>query len=293
MRFAMAQIVVLAACLLAGVSRVNGQAASLADRDTCPLSSEDEQNVEPEITIAQVDFSGASQVSLADQHLIATSIKENTRGTILDQVTDEALERARAGWQDRGYFKAEVTGDVTTVASTALSLRLALSVHVDEGQQYKLGAITFKNNKVIANAPTLRELFPLKDGEIFSREKVATGIEKLRAAYAEIGYINFTSIPDTTFDEDKRLIYLDVNIDEGKQFYVGSVHIIGLSEPRLSKVLADFSMQRGQVYNGRLFERFLVRHGSEFHYWSGLDRQLDEKSGLVTFTFDFRPCPGD
>jgi outer membrane protein assembly factor BamA len=293
MRFGIAQIVVLAAFLLPGVPRVYGQAASLADRDTCP-QLEDEQNAGPEITIVEVNFSGASQVSLADQEQIATSIiKENSRGTILDQVTDEALERARSGWQDRGYFKAEVTGDVTTAARTPLSLRLALNVHVDEGQQYRLGGITFKNNNAISNAATLREFFPIKDGDVFSREKVATGIQKLRTAYAELGYINFRSIPNTVYDEEKRLIYLDVDIDEGMQFRVGGVHIVGLSEPRLSKVLADFSMQRGQVYNERIFELFLLKHGDEFHGISGLSRHLDERSGVVTFTFDFRPCLGD
>ena len=43
----------------------------------------------------------------------------------------------------------------------------------------RLGTITFKNNKAIPNSAALRSLFAMKDGEIFSREKVAKGLQNL------------------------------------------------------------------------------------------------------------------
>jgi outer membrane protein insertion porin family len=49
-------------------------------------------------------------------------------------------------------------------------------------------------------------LFPIKDGDVLSRENIAKGLENLRKAYTELGYINFTSIPNTTFDEEKKLV---------------------------------------------------------------------------------------
>ena len=38
---------------------------------------------------------------------------------------------------------------------------------IEEGDQYTLGEITFKNNKAVSNTKALRSLFPIKDGDIF------------------------------------------------------------------------------------------------------------------------------
>jgi outer membrane protein assembly factor BamA len=111
-------------------------------------------------------------MAISDQEQIADSIKQKTNGTSLDGAADEGLERVRRGWQDRGYFKVQVTGEARTLTSSPVSQRIALSVHVDEGSRYNLSGITFKNNLDI-----LRGLFPIKDGDIFSREKIGTGLE--------------------------------------------------------------------------------------------------------------------
>ena len=40
------------------------------------------------------------------------------------------------------------------------------------------------------------------------------------------GYINYTGVPDTTFDDEKKLPFLEIDIDEGKQFYLTRVDIL-------------------------------------------------------------------
>jgi outer membrane protein insertion porin family len=165
---------------------------------------------------------------ITDQEQIADSVIQKTYGTSLEEVTDEGLERVRAGWQDRGYFKVQVTAETKTLTSSPISQRIAMSVHVDEGSRYNLKGIRFKNNKAISSVDILRGLFPISDGDIFSREKIGTGLENLRKAYGELGYINFTSVPDTKFDDENRLISLVIDFDEGKQFRIGSVSVLGV-----------------------------------------------------------------
>ncbi|HEY6410034.1 MAG TPA: POTRA domain-containing protein [Ktedonobacteraceae bacterium] len=231
---------------------------------------------------------------IAGQEQIAESLKQKASGgTSLDGVTDEALERARLGWQDHGYFNVQITGEARMLTSSPVSQLVALRVHVDEGPQYTLGGIAFKNNKATSNVETLRGLFPIADGEILSREKVSTGIENLRRAYGELGYLNFTSLPDVKADDGNNLISLDMDLDEGKQFFVGSVKVLG-AESDQEQILKALPVKRGQVYNSRLWEESLLMYASKFpdcdchKYWT---RSLDEKSGIVKLTLDFRPCP--
>jgi outer membrane protein insertion porin family len=113
------------------------------------------------------------------------------------------------------------------------------------GCKYRLGEITFKNNKAIANTALLRNLIPMKEGDTFSREKMAKGVENLRLAYGEAGYINYTGVPDTKFDDERKIINIDFDVDEGKQFFVSSVNIVGLDQHSRLEILKDLPV--GQV----------------------------------------------
>jgi outer membrane protein insertion porin family len=296
-----AQIVILVAAwvlttqqwIYAHNTLVSLQPETQSDASCLSSSVHDDSPGGPEISIAEVTFSGSLQMHTSEQSQIADSIKQKTHGTSLDDVTDEALERAREGWQDRGYFNVEVSGDTRTLIISPITQQIALTAQVQEGAQYNLSGIAFKNNKAFSNLESLRGLFPIKDGDIFSREKIGKGLENLRKAYGELGYINFTSVPDTRVDDENKLISLEIDFDEGKQFRVGRVNVLGLDKPARQELLKALAMKAGQVYSSRLWEQFLLMHASMIPDCECPDRQrkhLDDKSGIVTLTFDFRPC---
>jgi hypothetical protein len=259
----------------------------------CPPSHSDrEQSAGPEISIAEVTFLGTLQMPASDREQIAASLKKLTGPGPLDGVVDDALERVRGAWQDRGYFTVQVTGNGTTLTSSPVNQRISLSVYVDEGKQYRLGSIRFKNNKAIRDVGALRALFPMADGDVFSREEIAKGLENLRRTYGELGYLNFTLVPDTKVDDGKSLIDIEIDVDEGKRFYVEGVDAVGLDEGIRQELLKDFPLKRGQIYNSRHYDLFLLKEGSILSA-CGSERRLNERVGTITITIDCRPCPAD
>jgi hypothetical protein len=135
MRFRFAQIIFFAtACLLLCKPLV---AQSSDPSASCPNSatSDDEQPSGAEISISEVTFSGSLLMPISEQEKIADSVRQRTHGTTLEDVTEKGVERVRAGWQDRGYFKVQVTAETKTLTSSPVSQRIAMSVHVDEGQR--------------------------------------------------------------------------------------------------------------------------------------------------------------
>jgi outer membrane protein insertion porin family len=126
----------------------------------------------------------------------------------------------KAAFQSSGYSKAQVYTDARVLTSSPDNERVAVAVHVDEGQQYRLEQIRFRNNQAIGNVEVLRKLFPIRDGDLFDRAAIGKGLENLRFAYGQLGYINLTSVPDTQFSEERQTISLDIDLDEGKQFVV-------------------------------------------------------------------------
>ena len=131
----------------------------------------------------------------------------------------------------------------------------------------------------------------MKDGDIFSREKVAKGLDNLRNAYRELGHINFTSIPNTTFDEDKKLVNLTIDIDEGKKFFVRRIEFAGNTTTRDKVIRREVALEEGQVYDERLWKLSLLRL-NQLGYFEQLkpddpnvtETHLDEKNGTVDLT---------
>jgi outer membrane protein insertion porin family len=216
---------------------------------------------------------------------------------------EEDTERVRAEYQNRGYFKAAVADPKTVIHDTGHKgfhiplvqsgpgKAVDITMQIDEGDQYRLGKITFKNNKAIPNTAALRSMIPLKDGDIFSREKIAKGLENLRKAYGEYGYINYTGVPQTTFDDEKKLANLEIDVDEGKQFYVRRIEFQGNTTTRDKVIRRELALEEGGIYNSRLWELSLLRL-NQLSYFDQLkpddpnvtEKRLDEKNGYVDLT---------
>ena len=126
--------------------------------------------------------------------------------------------------------------------------------------------------------------------------KVSKGLDNLRSAYGDQGYINFTSIPETTFDEDKKLVNLVIDIDEGKQFYVRRIEFRGNTTTRDKVIRRESSLlEEGNLYVERLWKYSLQRL-NQLGYFEQLkpedpnitERHLDEKSGQVDLTLKLK-----
>ena len=221
---------------------------------------------------------------------------------------EEDTERVRNEYQNRGYFKMNTVGEAKTeihdtghkgahipLLQGGAGKAVDITMIIEEGDRYNLGSITFKNNKALPNSKALRGLFPIKDGDIFSKEKVAKGLENLRKAYGEYGFINFTAVPETRFDDEKKQVFLDIDVDEGKQFYVRRIEFQGNTTTRDKVIRREIALEEGNVYNSRLWELSLLRL-NQLGYFDQLKpddpnttvRQLDEKDGLVDLTLKIK-----
>ena len=182
---------------------------------------------------------------------------------------EEDTERVRRALQDRGYFRAGVNDPITHIRNEGgLSFftfrprsgkRIDIRIPVDEGERYRLGGVTFTGNTHVQNIKALRSQFPTKDGEYFNATAVGKGLDNLRKAYGSLGYINFTAVPAPRIDDAKHLVYLDIDIDEGKPFTVSRIEFQGNTITRDRVIRRELLLEEGQVYNSNLWESSLLR----------------------------------
>ena len=264
----------------------------------------------PKVKVGNIKFEGNKHIGSRELRYAMKNLRpigvphsivlENIWSKTFDasKLTEDA-ERVRNVYQTKGYFKALVEDPKTKVRDTG-GFRLPLirkgggkavdiTIPIEEGERYRLGSITFKNNKAIKNVRLLRGLFPMKDGELFNVESVRKGLENLRKGYGELGYINFTSVPDTQIDDDKKLIHLEIDLDEGKPFYIRRIEFVGNQTTRDKVIRRELAVEEGGIFNGRMWE-FSILRLNQLGYFEQLkpeedsERRLNEKEGTVDLT---------
>ncbi len=213
---------------------------------------------------------------------------------------DEDAERVRDALQQHGYFKAVVDDPKTQMRDVDSKMHVPfvqsgkgkvmdITIPVEEGDKYKLKAITFKNTQAIRNTQLLRGLFPIKDGDTFDNHLVGKGLDNLRKAYGELGYINFSSVPTTEIDDEKKQITLTIETEEGKPFFVRRIEFQGNTTTRDRVIRRELLVQEGQVFNSRLWELSVLRL-NQLNYFDTLkpeddtERKLNEQDGTVDLT---------
>lgn len=220
---------------------------------------------------------------------------------------DEDMELVREELQNKGYFKAVVGEPETKIRDTGHTgfhipllqhgpgKAIDITVPIDEGERYTLSGITFTGNKELGNTKALRGLFPIKDGEIFNRQKIAKGLENLKNAYASQGFINFTPLPTPTFDEQKKSVGFNIDIDEGKRFSVRRIEFQGNTTTRDKVIRRELVLEEGQVYNEQYW-KLSIQRLNQLGFFEQIkpddpnvtERHLDEKEGLVDLTLKLR-----
>jgi outer membrane protein insertion porin family len=182
---------------------------------------------------------------------------------------EEDTERVRQAYRDKGYSNAAVEEPQTQIRDEGglnwftfrpnKGKRIDILMPIEEGGRYRLGNITFSGNKAVSNVRALRGTFAIKDGEWFNATAISKGLENLKKAYGQLGYINFGAIPKLSYDEQKRTVSLNIDIDEGKAFYVSRIEFEGNTITRDKVIRRELLLEEGQVYNSQLWEYSLLR----------------------------------
>jgi outer membrane protein insertion porin family len=252
----------------------------------------------PKVKVGKIKFEGNKRVNSRTLRAAMKNTKpigiphsivlENLMSRTYDSTKlQEDAERVREAYQERGFFKVLVGDPKTAMHDTGgfhmnpfakhVGKAVDLTIPIEEGDRYKLGSITFKNGKAVTNMKALRGLFPMKDGEIVNVANLRKGLENLRKAYGELGYINFTGLPDTKINDEKKIIDIEVDLDEGKPYSVRRIEFTGNTTTRDKVIRRELAVEEGNVYNSRLWEFSLLRL-NQLQYFEPLKPEQDSET---------------
>jgi outer membrane protein insertion porin family len=252
----------------------------------------------PTVKVGKIVFTGNTQIPSRELREAMVNLKPIgiPHSIILESLLprtfdasklDEDAERVRQAYRNKGYFTA-LTGEPQTNVRNAGGInpftlrpstgkRVDILIPIEEGERYRLGGITFTGNKAYTNVKALRAQFALKDGEYFNATLFGKGLDNLRKAYGEGGYINMIGSPTPSVDKVKKTVSLSIDIDEGKQFYVSRIEFSGNTITRDKVIRREMMIEEGQVYNSRLVDLSLLRL-NQLNYFEVLKSDQDVES---------------
>jgi outer membrane protein insertion porin family len=198
---------------------------------------------------------------------------ENLFAKTFDQSKlEEDRERIRQAYQDQGYFEAKTLDDTVQIVPTGgrgwrlplikmnnLGIAANITIPVEEGRLYHLNNANFVGVKFFREPSVLLNLFGMKQGDVFSTDKLRKGLENLRKLYGQFGFIDF--VPEPSFDiipnSDK--IDLTLTADEGKQFFVRRIDFSGNTTTRDKVIRREILLDEGDLFNSQLWDYSILR----------------------------------
>src|SRR5215831_2020580 len=227
-----------------------------------------------------------------------------------EKLSEDLEVGIRELYRSSGYFKVSVGDPIlqnvdTTHARLGIPLVIGrghgkavnITIPIEEGERFRMGTLKIVSSdpdKALSlKADALKAAFPLKQGDIFSTEKVRKALETYGKIYGEYGFIDFTPEPDTEVDDASKIINLTLRFDEQKQYYVRRIDFRGNTTTRDKVIRRELMIDEGQLFNKRLWEMSILRL-NQLDYFDKIEAdkaaeiKRNTKAGTVDITLKLK-----
>ena len=203
--------------------------------------------------IASIDISGNDKINKEDLEE-SLSGAEIARGRVFNRSVLETVERElRRVYFSIGHYDMEMKTEIDELPRN----RVAVKIDIDEGAVATIRHINIVGNKAFAESRLLKLLRsgesswnPLSSRDDYSKVKLAADIETLRSFYQDRGYLKFeVTSTQVSLSEDKREIFIVINIFEGEKHVIRDTSITGNTSVDREDLLRLIKLRPGDEFS--------------------------------------------
>ena len=223
------------------------------------LDSQNRMGIELDITegeratIGSMGITGAhsfSEEELLD--LFGIGVADNifiNYFTEKNRFTDLELNKGVAAMQafylNKGYLDFNIIQVDTSLSDDREKINI--NVQISEGKQYKLGTVAFQGDLKNQKAEALVQLLGIKKGDIFNRQKVVDGIQKIANIYTDQGYAHAYVSPITQDVSNSVNLIIDISLK--KKVYINRITISGNTRTQDEVIRREIGISEGGLYS--------------------------------------------
>ncbi|OED38311.1 outer membrane protein assembly factor BamA [Chromatiales bacterium (ex Bugula neritina AB1)] len=166
-------------------------------------------------------------------------------------------EKLRAWYLDRGYLRFDITSTQVTISPDKRDINV--TINVDEGEQYTVGAISFSGEDLSVTEEQLAALLVMSEGDVYSRKLMTKSSNAIVDRLAEDGYAfaDVKVIPDV--NDESRTVGLNLDIDPGKRVYVRRISFSGQSRTQDEVLRREMRQMEGGRFSPLALSRSQTR----------------------------------
>ncbi len=204
-------------------------------------------------TIAEIKFEGNKLIPKEglEQGLKSTGL---VVGGVLKQSTVQMIaSELENQYIAQGYYNSKVEAVQTKLNGN----RVKLELRFIEGKPAKVVDINIIGNEYFSTSQLKDELAlkenkinPLSKADRYSQEKLNASIENIKAKYLNAGFVR-VDVGDAilNIDEDKQKVFVEVNINEGKQYKFGKIQFLGNPTYKSEELHSLVKFTQGKTYS--------------------------------------------
>lgn len=250
------------------------------------------------VRVAEIRFTGSRHIT--NEEFVA-DIKQQSGGDwqIFDRRRFEYYvnKHSRALLFSKGFFQAKIAG---------ISLRLAgnsyvVTIEVDEGARYRVGKIAIDGVKVFSAEEIIAKM-GFSPGDVADGKKFQEFVyETLKQDYADKGHILYDVEFEPEFIKPEAegldgTVNIRITIDEGPQFRLGEIHVIGVEKERAGEIKELLGLNNGDIFVRRTFEKGVKKINKTGKYCfidrdQNVEIRTHEESGTVDLFINVRELP--
>ncbi len=172
-------------------------------------------------------------------------------GTYKQDELDKDKHRIERIYRDNGYLMAKVTDTIVRFSSD--KKEIAITFNINEGDQFHIDAVKIITDEIMKEEDLLDRL-GIEVGDVYSHEKVLNGIERIKAAWGEHGYIFADVYPQVKPDEETKRVSVTFQTDKGSKLYVNRINIVGNQVTRDKVIRRQLDIVEGDLITTQALE---------------------------------------
>ncbi len=166
-------------------------------------------------------------------------------GTFNENALDEDQLTIVNYLHNRGYADAKVN---IKIEESKKEGRIVLYLTADKGPIFHFGKITYVGNKLFPDE-TIESRFIARTGDVYSPDKLRQTSQYVKDLYGRLGYIDANVQYETFLDENEPIYNVAYSIDEGQEYKIGLIHIVGNIYTQNSVILRESLLVPGETFD--------------------------------------------
>ena len=253
------------------------------------------------VRIGTIQFTGDKVFKDSELRSALELSKERSIFTMfkgLDKYHREKLEydvdtNLKSFYQQHGYMVPTFGNPVTRIFEGPRGVlpflrktkhQFFVEIPVEAGDQYRLGKIELKECGVLP-CEALRGVFSMKEGDIVNFKAIRETMEMIKKEYGNIGYINYSYLPEQDFDRKNKIYNLTMTMQPDKRFTVNRINFLGNTKTRDKVMRRVFMLEEGHVFSSSRLE-YSIQYLNQLGYFEPIEEKdynvkPNEQTGMV------------